>query len=328
MPEEKIHRLSLETRQRCQQIIQQNSWVYIARIPIAKALGDGQFEYLGPLADKNNSSTLSTLRNILHELGIIRSRDDDITEYLYNSSQQHNVSPPPAELVVISRIQKESARFCFCEDDATAIKDALKKIGLAQRRLVHPRMHNHVENSLNKQPVPLLDFIQILKALIKKNIVTLNKGQTIESLLKLPHVDENNPLRLSKDDIHFRKRWIFLSEKIIETIHALLLKKKVDLQTLVDPKSKISEKTLRSFLRGASIQRHSFLEILNLLADHGVLETPKTGFDQFLSNARNETSNPTVSNTATACASAGPNSNPQAATLAAALEAQGRSAGS
>ncbi len=136
--------------------------------------------------------------------------------------------PPPAELTVISNIEKESPGFFFCEDDATAIKDALKKIGLAQRRLVNPEMHTYVEHSLNKKPVHLLDFIQILNALIEKNIVTLKKRTTIESLLKLTHVDENNPLKLSKEDIHFKGKRIFLSEKIIETINALLLKKNLE----------------------------------------------------------------------------------------------------
>ncbi len=107
MLEAKIHRLSPETRKRCQQIIaeqnsnlQQNSWVYIARVPIAKVLGDGQFEYLGSLQDNRslNVSSESDLRTILLGLKIISSIDDDITEYLYNSSQQHDLSPPPRRI--------------------------------------------------------------------------------------------------------------------------------------------------------------------------------------------------------------------------------------
>jgi hypothetical protein len=242
-------------------------------------------------------------------------------------------NPDHPKLIEISGIQKSLYGFYFFSNNAEDIKVALKEIKFSQRHLVSPRRQTDVRDSLNETPVLLLDFVQILNALIDKKIVTLKEGITIEGLFALPDVDENNPLGLSQEDFCLKKDSInrdriSLSETAITTISALLFKKKLDIETLVS-KTNLVEKTLRSFLRGASIQKDSFLTILNLLANHGVIEKPKTGFDQFLSNARNETSNPTVSNTATACASAGSNSNAQIATLAAAtFTAQGQSAGS
>jgi len=244
-------------------------------------------------------------------------------------------NPDHPKLIEISGIQKSLYGFYFFSNNAEDIKVALKEIKFSQRHLVSPRRQTDVRDSLNETPVLLLDFVQILNALIDRNIVTLKEGITIEGLFALPDVDENNPLGLSQEDFCLKKDSInrdriSLSETAITTISALLFKKKLDIETLVS-ETDLVEKTLRSFLRGASIQKHSFLTSLNLLANQGVIEKPQTGFDQFLSNARNETSNPTVSNTATACARAGLlNSNLQAATLAAAaaVAAQGLSAGS
>jgi hypothetical protein len=129
----------------------------------------------------------------------------------------------------------------------------------------------------------LIDFIKILNALIDKKIVTLKKGITIEGLFALPDVDENNPSRLSKGDIHFRGSRISLSETARDKINGLLFKKNLDIETLVSKKNDLNQNTLRSFLRGAGIQRYSFLKILNLLADQGVIEQPKTSFESLLS---------------------------------------------
>ena len=110
--------------------------------------------------------------------------------------------PKPTE---ISGIQKRLYGFYFFPGDATGIKVALKRIKLSQRRLVSPKRETDVIDSLNETPVLLLDFIKILNALIDKKIVTLEEGKTIEGLLQLPDVDENNPLELSQEDFYLKK---------------------------------------------------------------------------------------------------------------------------
>ena len=209
--------------------------------------------------------------------------------------------PKPIE---ISGIQKRLYGFYFFPDDATDIKVALKRIKFSQRHLVRPKRQTDVTDSLNETPVLLLDFIKILNALIDKKIVTLEEGKTIEGLLQLPDVDENNPLELSQEDFYLKKDStnrdrMSLSETAITTISALLFKKNLDIEKAVSQIDLI-EKTLRSFLRGASIQKYPFLTILNLLAKEGVIEKPQTSFEAFLSGARNETSLTSATATTTA----------------------------
>ena len=189
--------------------------------------------------------------------------------------------PKPIE---ISGIQTHPEGFCFLPDDARKIKDRIEATkGLTQRNLsTNAGRKGYVSSSLNKKPVHFVDFIEILKALIDRNIVTLAEGTTIESLLKLPDVDEKNPLELSKEDIHFRGSWISLAETTRNKINGLLFKKNLDMEALVS-KNDLNEDTLRRFLKGTEIHKNSFLTILNLLARQGVLEQPKTSFDALLS---------------------------------------------
>lgn len=126
-----------------------------------------------------------------------------------------------------------------------------------------------------------MDFVPILRTLIDKKIVTLKKGTTIEGLLELPEVDENNPLELSEEDISFKGNRIFLSETARDKINGLLFKKNLDIETLVS-KNDLNEDTLRRFLKGTGIPKNSFLKILNLLADQGVLKEPETSFEALL----------------------------------------------
>jgi predicted XRE-type DNA-binding protein len=309
MPKTKIYRLSPETIELCKNKIavrnpslDKDDLVYVGDILIARALGNNNFKYLVPLADKNNTpstpSTLSTLKQFLFALGIIKSRSDSVDDYITVDDEQppavtSKTSPPPTESIVISGIKKESSEFCFLPDDATAIKNEIEKRRKAGENITrsylfgpsHGNTSNYVSKSLNSQPVYFLDFIKILNALIDRNIVTLKKGITIEGLFALPDVDEKNPLELSKEDIHFRGSWICLSEEAISKINALLFKKNLTLESFFPQLEETSTKdvTLRSFLRGAKIQKNSFLKILNLLAEQGVLEQPKTSFDALLS---------------------------------------------
>ena len=293
MPKTKIYRLSPETIELCKNKIAERNpsldngdLVYAEDILIAKALGNKNFKYLGPLADKNNKpSTLSTLKKFLFALGIIDSKSASI-DHLTVPDEQPSVaaSNPPAKHIEISGAQKNSAGFCFLPDDAREIKDRIEATkGLSQRNLsTNAGRKGYVSSSLNKKPVHFVDFIEILKALIDRNIVTLKKGTTIESLLKFPDVDEKNPLGLSKEDIHFRGSWISLSKTARDKINGLLFKKNLDIETLVS-KNNLNEDTLRGFLKGTEIHKNSFLTILNLLAQQGVLEKPKTSFDALLS---------------------------------------------
>ena len=140
MPKTKIYRLSPETIELCKKKIAERNpsldngdLVYAEDILIAKALGNKNFKYLGPLADKNNKpSTLSTLKKFLFALGIIKSASDSVEDYITVDDEQPPIvaskpSPPPAELIVISKIEKDSAGFCFLPDDARAIKAEMTK---------------------------------------------------------------------------------------------------------------------------------------------------------------------------------------------------------
>ena len=240
MSKAKICILSTETIERCRNEIatrnpnlQPDDWVYIDGTPIAIALGGGRFRYLGPLAERDNNSSESNLKILLFDLGIIDSKSASI-DHLTVPDEQPSVaaSNPPAKHIEISGVQKNSAGFCFLPKDAEAIKDAIQQKKrktpgekINQRYLLgKPDTARFVGRSLNNGPIHLLDFVQILRALVERGIVTLG-DKTLEDVLQLPDVHENSPLELFKEDIHFKGSKICLSEEAISKINALLFKK-------------------------------------------------------------------------------------------------------
>jgi hypothetical protein len=215
--------------------------------------------------------------------------------------------PKPIE---ISGIQTHSAGFCFLSDDATNIKAALKQAGVGQRRLVSPRRQTDVRDSLNETPVLLLDFVQILKALFKprenfdnQSIAVLKEGKTIETLLGIDKIE--GPLNIN-DKICFKKdslnrKFFCLSNESILHINALLYKNDILEITNLLSKADVNERFLRRFLKGKLVLRDSFLKLLNLLADEGVIEKPQTSFQDLLSNATQEEGLTAARNTTENC---------------------------
>jgi hypothetical protein len=199
--------------------------------------------------------------------------------------------------IEISGIQENSEGFCFLPNDATDIKAALKQAGVGQRRLISAKMHSAVEQSLNGTNVSLLDFIQILKALFKprenfdnQSIAVLKEGKTIETLLGIDNIEGplniNDKICVKKDTVN--RKFFCLSNESILHINALLYKNDILEITDLLSKADVNERFLRRFLKGKLVLRDSFLKLLNLLADEGVIEKPQTSFQDLLSNATQE----------------------------------------
>lgn len=125
MPAKKIHILSPEAREACKQKIaeqnpslEQGTFVYAAGdIPIAVAILDNKFQYLGPLAERDNQSSESNLKTLLFDLGIIDSKSASIEDLIVLDEQPSvaasKTPPPPQNPLLFLGFKKTQQDFAF-----------------------------------------------------------------------------------------------------------------------------------------------------------------------------------------------------------------------